>query len=367
MRARRDYYEVLGVDRSADPETIKRAYRRLAMRCHPDRNPGDAESEERFKECREAFEVLSDPEKRRLYDAYGHDGLAAAGGGGGFGFDFGDVFGNLFDQVFRAAAGEEEGGGDLLLRWNIDLEEAYRGGRIRVRYEALDPCPSCGGRGARPGTGLRVCPRCRGAGVHRFHQGFFTVQQTCPECGGRGRVLEAVCDECRGEGRRPGEHEIELELPPGVGDGDRFRIRGAGHALAQGRGSLLLEIAVRPHSLFRREGDDLACDVPVSFPTLALGGELEIETFDGPRCLEIPAGTQSGEELRITGAGMPRRRGRGRGDLKVRLEVETPRALDEEQRRLLRAFEATLGESQEPRRGRFGERIRELFARKERA
>ncbi len=366
MRSRRDYYEILGVERGADPDTIKRAYRRLAMRYHPDRNAGDADCEERFKECREAFEVLSDPDKRRLYDAYGHEGLEAGAGGGGFGFDFGDVFGNLFEQVFRAAGGEDRGG-DLALRWSIDLEQAYRGGRLRVRYEALGPCPACRGSGARPGTGLRSCPRCQGAGVFRLRQGFFTVQQTCPECGGRGRVREAACGECGGEGHRPEAREIEIDLPPGIEDGARFRVRGAGHAHARGRGNLLLEIAVHPHALFRREGDDLLCEVPVSFPTLALGGTLEIVTFDGPRRLEVPAGTQSGEEIRLAGAGMARRPGRGRGDLRVRLEVETPRALDEEQRRLLRAFDATLREEHQPRRGRFSERLREIFARGERA
>jgi molecular chaperone DnaJ len=365
VRARRDYYEILGVDRGSDSETIKRAYRRLAMRYHPDRNPGDAESEERFKECREAFDVLSDPDKRRLYDAYGPEGLETVAGAGGFGFDFGDVFGSLFEQVFRAAGGEETEV-DLAIRWSIGLEEAYRGGRLRVRYQALDPCPKCRGSGTRPGTGLRTCPRCAGAGVLRLRQGFFTVQQTCPDCRGRGRVVEAVCPDCRGEGRRPAEREIEIDLPPGIEDGARFRVRDAGHAHAHGRGHLLLEIAVRPHDVFRREGDDLLCTVPVGFPTLALGGTLEIMTFEGGRPLEVPAGTQSGEELRIPGAGMPRRQG-GRGDLRVRLEIETPRTLDEEQRRLLRAFEATLEEKHQPRLKRFNEQLRNFFARKERA
>ena len=365
MPARRDYYEILGVDRGADAEAIKRAYRRLAMRHHPDRNPGDAESEERFKECREAFAVLSDPEKRHLYDTYGHEGLQASSGGG-FGFDIGDVFGNFFEQIFQAAGGETSGG-DLGLRWDIDLEDAYRGGRIRVRYEALDPCPECRGSGARPGTGLRTCPRCRGAGALRMQRGFFTVQQTCPECGGRGRVLEAVCEPCRGEGRRPAEREIELELPPGVADGTRFRIRGAGHAHGRGRGNLFLEIGVRAHPLFRREGDDLVCEAPVGFTTLALGGAIELATFDGPRRLEVPAGTQSGEELSMAGGGMPRARGPGRGRLRVRLEVEIPRGLDEEQRRLLRLFEETLGDEQKPRHIRFTERLRDLLHRREKA
>lgn len=341
--ARRDYYEILGVERDADAEAIKKAYRKLALKYHPDRNPGDPEAEERFKEAAEAYAVLSDPDKRRRYDLYGHEGLGAEPVFTGFDADifaeFSDIlgdlfgFGGLFGERGRARARR---GDDLRYDLEIEFEEAVRGLETRIRVPRLERCPTCRGSGAAE-RGVSTCPQCRGRGQVAFRQGFFTVARTCGRCRGAGRVVVKPCGTCRGEGRVQRERTLTVRIPPGVSDGTRLRLAGEGEAGAEGAppGDLYVVLRVREHPVFRRRGQDILCEVPVSFPQAALGARVEVPTLEGPEMLEIPPGTQSGAVFRLAGRGAPSLDGRSRGDQVVTVVVRTPTRLTAEQRHLL--------------------------------
>ena len=339
-----DFYEVLGVARTADAATIKAAYRKLAMQYHPDRNPGDAEAERKFKTVGAAYEVLKDPQKRAAYDQYGH---AAFQGGGPGGADFGDL-GDIFETIFGSAFGggrtQARRGGDLRYDLAIDLADAFHGKSTEIEIEVSQECGTCSGTGATPGTGVRRCGLCSGHGKVRAKQGFFVVERLCPNCHGRGEVVERPCHSCRGEGRVDVLRKLQVDIPPGVETGTRIRLSGKGEAgpRAAPPGDLYIFIAVRPHPLFQREGTTLLTRVPVSFTVAALGDTISIPDLGGAAHeVTIPAGIQSGKQLRVRGAGMPVLQGRGRGDLVVEVVVETPTRLTKAQRALLEQFRAT--------------------------
>ncbi|MCE5387921.1 MAG: molecular chaperone DnaJ [Acidithiobacillus sp.] len=350
--SKRDYYEILEVSRNCDDGELKTSYRRLAMRYHPDRNPGDASAEERFKEISEAYEVLSDPQKRRAYDQFGHAGVGAAGGpghGAGFG-GFGDIFGDIFEQFTRGGFGgfqQDPGrGSDLRYRLELSLEEVAAGKTVELDIPSSVLCDACAGTGAEPGSPVEECRTCGGHGQVRMAQGFFSVTRPCPHCGGSGKVVKDPCKKCRGQGRVRQNRKVEVKIPAGVDTGDRIRLSGEGEAGERGGppGDLYVEIQVRPHPLFERDGDDLACTVPVGFTTLALGGEIEVPTLQGRAKVQIPAGSQSGTIFRLRGKGIQGVRSRSPGDLHCRLQVEVPVRLSERQRELLVEFAAASGE-----------------------
>ncbi|MDY6814152.1 MAG: molecular chaperone DnaJ [Pseudomonadota bacterium] len=371
--AKRDYYEVLQVSRTAGEAEIKKAYRRWAMKYHPDRNPDDAEAETRFKEVREAYDVLSDARKRAAYDQFGHAGVdpAAAGGPGGGGFaDFGDIFGDVFGDIFGQARGRQRSyrGADLRVVQEIDLEEAARGCRVELRVPVMGVCEVCEGSGAEPDSKVLPCPTCDGRGQVRVQQGFFSLQQTCPRCHGSGRVVADPCHACRGEGRQQREKTLSVKVPAGVDTGDRIRLAGEGETAPQGGapGDLYVQIKVRPHPIFQREGRHLLCDAPVSFTTLALGGEMEVPTLEGKAAVRIPGGTQTGKVFRLRGKGLPSVRGAEQGDLLCRVQVETPVNLTSEQKELLRQFEELVGESGDrhsPQKASWLDSVRSFFER----
>ncbi len=352
--AKRDYYETLEVPRGADEAELKKAYRRLAMKLHPDRNPGDATMEERFKEAKEAYEVLSNPQLRAAYDQYGHAGVEAAsrgGSGGGFGGGadvFGDIFGEVFGDIFgggaRRSGRQVFRGADLRYELELDLEQAVFGHTAKVEIATLADCEACGGNGAAKGSTPKTCESCNGAGQVRMSQGFFTVQQTCPRCRGTGQTIEKPCQACSGQGRVRKSRTIEVQVPAGVDTGDRIRRSGDGEAGRNGgpNGDLYVEIAVREHPIFARDGADLSCEVPVPFTTAALGGEIKVPTLNGNASVKIPAETQSGRVFRLKEKGVRPVRGGGTGDLFCRIVVETPVALTKEQKELLKNFEASL-------------------------
>ena len=352
---KRDYYEVLGVSRDASPEEIKKAYRRLAMQYHPDRNPDNKEAEERFKEIAEAYEVLKDPAKRRRYDQFGHEGVQGGFGGGfaDFEFDLADALRTFMSEGFGGFADlfgmgrEERGrrqpprGSDIQIRLKLSLEEIATGVRKTLKVRKHVRCPDCGGTGAKAGTGTRVCPVCRGAGevrqVSRSLFGQFVNITTCPECGGEGRVIEEVCPRCRGEGRVRDEVTLEVDIPPGVAEGNYLTLRGQGNAGPRGGapGDAIVVIQEEKHPVFERRGDDLYLELPISFPDAALGAEVEIPTLDGRAVVEVRPGTQPGKVLRLRGKGLPHLNGYGRGDLLVKLLVWVPEKLSERDRHLL--------------------------------
>lgn len=351
--SKRDYYEVLGVARGAPEPEIKKAYRRLAMKYHPDRNPGDKTAEGKFKEAKEAYEVLTDAQKRTAYDQFGHAGVDASGGTRAGGFNpaeaFGDIFGDMFGDIFgggrRAARGQRVyRGADLRYELELELEQAVFGDSVILRVPALVRCEVCKGSGARSGSTPQTCPTCRGQGQVRMQQGFFSLQQTCPHCRGSGTVITDPCPKCRGEGRVEESRKLSVKIPPGVDSGDRIRLAGEGEAGPQAgpAGDLYVEIHVRAHALFTREGADLLCTVPVSLMTAALGGQVEVPTLDGKVVLKIAPETQSGRVLRLRGKGVKPVRGGGTGDLLCRIEVETPVNLNREQQALLRQLDAAL-------------------------
>merc|ERR1711879_452219 len=329
--SKRDYYEVLGVDRSADERELKKAYRKLAMKYHPDRNPDDADAESKFKEATEAYEVLGDAQKRGAYDQYGHaavDGSAGGGYGGGAGAgNFSDVFGDVFGDIFGGGGGSRGGpqrGSDLRYTLELSLEEAVRGVEKKIRIPTLVNCGTCDGSGAKPGTSPKTCGTCNGVGQVRMQQGFFSVQQTCPTCHGQGKIIEDPCPSCHGRGTREETKTLSVKIPAGVDTGDRIRLAGEGEAGAMGgpAGDLYVQVSVREHSLFHRDGRNLYCDVPITIVDAALGGELEVPTLEGRVKLKIPAETQSGKLFRLRGKGVVPVRGGAAGDLLCRVQVE---------------------------------------------
>ena len=376
--AKRDYYKVLDVPRNATEAEIKKAYRRLAMKFHPDRNPNDREAEERFKEAKEAYEVLSEANKRAVYDQYGHAGIEASRGGGpgagGFGFSgaeaFSDVFGDVFGDIFgssRRSSSQMLRGADLRYEIALDLSEAVFGRSIEIDVNKLVECEICHGSGAARGTTPSTCDTCSGTGQVRVSQGFFTLQQTCPHCRGTGRIVRNPCDQCLGQGRVRRSKKLQVKIPAGVDSGDRVRLAGEGEAGRNGGppGDLYVEVQVREHPIFERDGVHLSCEVPISFTTAALGGSIEVPTLDGQVVLKIPAETQSGRVFRMRDKGVKSVRGPGRGDLFCRVVVETPIHLSQEQRKLLQDFDESLrrdGNKHAPRQKSFLDGVKRFFS-----
>jgi molecular chaperone DnaJ len=344
--AQRDYYEILGIRRDADPEEIKRSYRRLAMGYHPDRNPGDKEAEEKFKEASEAYEVLRDPEKREIYDRFGHEGLKGTGFTGFRGFeDIFSTFGDIFEDFFgfgttRSGRTMARAGADLRYDLTIPFLDAAFGKELNIEIPKFMKCDYCGGSGAEPGTFPSTCSTCRGHGQVSRTQGFFTISTTCPNCQGEGQVIHTPCSECRGQKRIRKKKNLSLKIPPGIETGSRLRLRGEGEEGDRGGppGDLYVVIHVESHEFFERDGDDSVCQVPISFFQAALGDDIEVPTLNGTRKLAIPRGTQSGQLFRLKGEGISHMRGHGRGDEIVQVIVKTPTKLTKRQEELLREF-----------------------------
>ncbi len=346
----KDLYKTLGVSKSASKDELKKAYRKLAMKYHPDRNPDSKEAETKFKEAKEAYEILSDEQKRQLYDQYGYDAATGQGGmGGGFhgghGADFGDIFGSAFADMFDGGRSRARRGSDLLYNLSLSLEDAVAGTQQTIQVPTQVACKACGGSGAKKGSSKTTCHTCHGQGQVRMQQGFFAVQQTCPTCQGAGEIIKDPCDQCHGHGILNDTKTLSVKIPAGVDDGDRIRLSGEGAAGEKGApaGDLFVEITVKPHKIFTREGNDLYCEMPVSFVTAALGGELEVPTLNGKGMLKIPAETQTGKLFKITGKGVKSVRSSSTGNLLVRVIVETPVNLNKEQIELLDKFQASLG------------------------
>jgi len=353
--AKRDYYEILSVDRSADAKEVKKAYRRLAMKYHPDRNPDDESAEEKFKEATEAYEILSDEQKRAAYDQYGHAGVDQNGGGGGFqggSGNFSDIFGDVFGDIFGGGGGgggrqRSARGADLRYTLDLDLESAVKGTTVKIRVPSNVSCKPCGGSGAAKGSKPETCGTCQGAGQVRMQQGFFSVQQTCPTCRGQGSTIKNPCQSCHGAGVVEEQKTLSVKVPAGVDTGDRIRLAGEGEAGTHGApsGDLYVQVSVKEHPIFVRDGKNLYCDVPISLVDAALGGELEVPTLDGRVKLKIPSETQTGKMFRLRGKGVAPVRGGGAGDLMCRVIVETPVNLSKKQKDLLQEFQATLEQS----------------------
>lgn len=351
--AKKDFYEVLGVNRDASDDEIKKAYRKLAMKFHPDRNPDNPKAEEQFKEAKEAYEILSDANKRAAYDQYGHAGVdpQAGGFGGGFGGGgggFGDAFADIFGDIFGGRAGGGGGGrsniyrgADLRYNLEISLEQAAKGTETKIRIPTMEVCETCSGSGAKSGTQPKTCPTCQGSGQVRLQQGFFSIQQTCPKCHGTGRIIPDPCGTCHGAGRVKQHKTLSVKIPAGVDEGDRIRLAGEGeHGVNGGPpGDLYVQIHLKTHSVFQRDHNDLHCEMPISFTTAALGGEIEIPTLDGAAKIKIPAETQSGKVFRLRGKGIKGVRSHVHGDLLCHVVVETPVNLTERQKELLRELE----------------------------
>ncbi|MCP4992273.1 MAG: molecular chaperone DnaJ [Gammaproteobacteria bacterium] len=351
--SKRDYYEVLGISKNASEAELKKAYRRLAMKYHPDRNSGDqaAAAEEKFKEAKEAYEILNDAQKRTAYDQFGHAGVdSSMGGGPGGGFggsgNFSDVFGDVFGDIFGGGGGRGGGprvqrGADLRYNLQVTLEDAVTGTTVKIRIPTQVKCNPCGGTGAKKGTSSKTCDTCGGHGQVRMQQGFFSVQQTCPSCHGKGTVVETPCPACHGAGRIQEHKTLSVKVPAGVDSGDRIRLGGEGEAGENGgpAGDLYVQIAVKPHKIFSREENNLFCEVPISFATAALGGELEVPTLTGKVILKVPAGTQGGKMFRVRGKGVKPVRGGPLGDLLCKVMVETPVNLTDHQKELLQEFD----------------------------
>ena len=349
--AKQDYYELLGVSKGADDAELKKAYRRLAMKHHPDRNPGDTAAEEKFKDAKEAFEVLGDPQKRAAYDRYGHDGVSnsASGGAGGFGggADFNDIFGDVFGDIFGGGGGRgsrARGGSDLQYNLELSLEESVAGIEKSLKIPTQVACDTCSGSGAKPGTSTSKCSTCAGMGQVRMQQGFFSVQQTCPTCRGAGEQISDPCTKCRGAGRVQEQKTLSVKIPAGVDTGDRIRLSGEGEAGEKGApsGDLYVMVQVKKHSIFERDDDDLLCTMPIDIITASLGGELEVPTLTGKVNLKIPAGTQADKVFRMRNMGIKPVRKNSTGDLLCRVRVEVPINLTSEQKELFEQLRSTL-------------------------
>jgi molecular chaperone DnaJ len=349
MAAKKDYYEVLGVNRDASDEEIKKSFKKLAMKHHPDRNPDNPKAEELFKEAKEAYEILSDEQKRAAYDQYGHAGVdPSMGGGAGAGFGgagFADAFGDIFGDIFGGGRGGQRSnvyrGADLRYNMEISLEDAAKGTETKIRIPVMAQCETCHGSGARPGTSPTTCTTCGGHGQVRMQQGFFSVQQTCPKCHGTGKMVKDPCPTCNAAGRIKQHKTLSVKIPTGVDEGDRIRLSGEGEAGVNGgpTGDLYVVIHLKPHEIFQREGGNLHCEMPISFSTAALGGEIEVPTLDGSAKMKIPPETQTGATFRLRGKGIKPLRSNEHGDLMVHVAVETPVKLTERQKELLRELE----------------------------
>jgi molecular chaperone DnaJ len=370
--AKRDYYEILGVAKNADEDELKKAYRKLAMKYHPDRNPGDKGAEEKFKEAKEAYEMLSDNDKRGAYDRFGHAGVdpnvGAGAGGQGFG-GFSDVFGDIFGDIF---GGQRGGGGrsnvyrgsDLKYAMELTLEQAAAGYTTSIGVPSWSTCNSCTGSGAKPGTSAQTCKTCNGQGNVRVQQGIFAVQQTCPRCRGSGRFIPDPCKTCDGVGRTKANKTLEIKIPAGIDEGMRVRCAGDGEPGINGgpSGDLYVEIHIKEHSVFKRDGDDLHCEVPIMMTTAALGGKLDVPTLNGKVEMEVPEGTQSGKVFRLRGKGIKGIRSSYPGDLYCHLAVETPVRLSEKQKELLRDLEGSLREGKNsPQSKSFVDKLKDFF------
>jgi molecular chaperone DnaJ len=374
--AKRDFYDVLGLARNASDEEIKKSYRKLAMKYHPDRNPDNKEAEEKFKEAKHAYEVLSDAEKRDAYDRYGHAGVdaAAAGGMGGGAGGFADAFGDIFGEIFGGGRQRAGGGGsqmyrgaDLKYGLEITLEQAANGFDTEIRVPSWENCEVCHGSGAKPGTEPKTCHTCGGAGAVRMQQGFFSVQQSCPTCHGTGKVIPDPCSTCDGAGKVRRNKTLQVKVPAGIDDGMRIRSSGNGEPGVNGgpSGDLYVEIHIKQHAIFQRDGDDLHCELTIPFTTAALGGELEVPTLGGRAEITIPEGTQSGKVFRLRGKGIRGVRASYPGDLYCHVVLETPVRLTDKQRQLLRDFEASLtegGEKHSPQSKSWTDRVKEFFS-----
>jgi molecular chaperone DnaJ len=371
--AKKDYYEVLGVNKDASEEDIKKSYRKLAMKWHPDRNPDNPKAEEHFKEAKEAYEILSDSQKRAAYDQFGHAGVdpaAAAGAGAGAGFgNFADAFGDIFGDIFGGGRGRSNvyRGADLRYNLEVSLEDAARGTETRIRIPAMEECGTCKGSGAKPGTQPTTCTTCQGHGQVRMQQGFFSIQQTCPRCHGSGKMVANPCQACGGAGRIKQHKTLSVKIPAGVDEGDRIRLSGEGEAGVNGgpAGDLYVVIHLQPHPVFTREHNDLHCEMPISFTAAALGGDIEIPTLDGYAKIKVPAGTQTGQMFRLRGKGIKGVRSSSHGDLICHVAVETPVNLTARQKELLQELEAINqkdGGKHNPRAKSWMEKVKEFFA-----
>ncbi|MDR3749899.1 MAG: molecular chaperone DnaJ [Terracidiphilus sp.] len=369
--SKEDYYEVLGVSREASDQELKSAYRKQALKYHPDRNPGDHAAEEKFKTASEAYQVLSDADKRAAYDRYGHAGLGGQGFGAGpfaGGVDIGDIFGDLFGEMFSMGGNAQRGsrqqrGDDLRFDLTIDFEDAFFGTETEVKIRRLETCPTCKGRGSASGQGPTTCTQCHGRGQIRYQQGFFSVARACGACGGTGQVIGDPCQTCRGETRAASELKLTVKVPPGVEDGTRIRYAGEGDAGRAGgpRGDLYVVLSIRPHDFYEREGYNLHCVIPISFPQAALGAEFEVPGIDGPVNLKIPEGTQSGREIRVRGRGVPFLNDKGHGDLIVKVMVQIPKKLSRTQRELVNKLAESLTVDNIPTSPGLLEKMKDLF------
>ncbi|AQT43803.1 molecular chaperone DnaJ [Bartonella apihabitans] len=371
-----DYYETLGVSRECDEKTLKSAFRKLAMRYHPDRNPGDKEAEQKFKEIGEAYEVLKDPQKRAAYDRFGHAAFENGGGGGGNPFGrggfaaggFSDIFEDFFGEMMggarRKRADGRERGADLSYNMEVTLEEAYHGKTAQIRVPGSITCDLCSGTGAKKGSKPQPCATCGGTGRVRSAQGFFSIERTCPTCQGRGETIKDPCPKCHGQGRIEEERTLTVNIPAGIEDGTRIRLAGEGDAGSHGgpAGDLYIFLSIKPHEFFQRDGADLYCRVPISMTTAALGGEFEVSTLDGLKTrVKVPEGTQNGRQFRLKGKGMPVLRQQAMGDLYIQVAIETPQKLSKRQRELLEEFEKLSVDENSPQSHGFFARMKEFF------
>jgi molecular chaperone DnaJ len=373
--AKRDYYDVLGIKRGASDADIKSAFRGLAKEHHPDRNPGDASAEQKFKEINEAYEVLKDEQKRAAYDQFGHAAFEGGGRGpGGFGPDFSSSMSDIFDDLFGEFMGGRRGGprqrsarergADLRYNMEITLAEAFTGKQAQIRVPTSVTCETCSGSGARAGSRPTTCATCGGQGKVRASQGFFTIERTCPACHGRGETIDDPCPDCHGQGRQTKERTLAVSIPPGVEDGTRIRLAGEGEAGQRGgpTGDLYIFLSIKQHEFFQRDGADIFCRVPIAMTTAALGGNVDVPTVEGNRVrMPVPSGTENGKQFRLKGKGMPVLRSKVHGDMYIQVEVETPKNLSRKQRELLEEFERESNKETNPASNGFFARVKEFF------